>query len=107
TAPAEALRHVELFTMAAFYHRAETLNLGQTFSIGEPWLEGSLCDHMLVSLPYPLGPDLENCCSGDMRLRLYWLLPITARERAFKIRHGQEELEQRFDAVGLEYWDPH
>ena len=106
TAPAPDLRLVELLAMTAWYHRTEGLGLGHTFPIGEPWLPGSACDSMLVSLPYPFGPSLEVCGLPDGQLRSLWLLPITPAERAFKIREGQEALEQRFDARGLEFWDP-
>jgi suppressor of fused protein SUFU len=34
-----------------------------------------------------------------------WLLPITQAERDFKVAHGLEALEQRFDNSALEYWD--
>jgi hypothetical protein len=105
-APARDLRHVELLSMAAWYHGEHTLGLGHTLPIGEPWLEGSACDCLLVSRPYPLGAELEVCCLGKRHLHLYWLLPITAAERAFKVEHSLEALEQRFDDSGLEYWDP-
>jgi len=32
------------------------------------------------------------------------LLPITEAERAFKVAHGVEALEQRFEDARLEYW---
>ena len=89
TVPAEDLRHVELLTMTAYYHHTDGLGLGHTFPIGEPWLSGSACDHMLVSLPYPFGPGLEVCCLGEQNLRLSWLLPITKAEREFKAEHGR------------------
>ena len=62
TVPAEDLRHVELLTMTAYYHYTDGLGLGHTFPIGEPWLSGSACDHMLVRFAYPFGPELEVCC---------------------------------------------
>jgi hypothetical protein len=106
TVPSEDLRHVELLTMTAYYHRTEGLGLGHTFPIGEPWLPDSACDHMLVSLPYPFGPELEVCCLGERHSHLYWVLPITKAERGFKAEHGLEALEQRFDAHAIEFWDP-
>jgi len=107
TAPFEDLRHVELLTMTDYYRCTEALGLGHTFAIGEPWLPDSACDHMLVSLPYPFGPELEVCCLGERRLHLYWVLPITKAEREFKTEHGLEALEQRFDTHAIEFWDPH
>jgi hypothetical protein len=103
-APARDARNVELTTMTAWYHRQERLGLGHTFPIGEPWLPGSSCTSMLVSLPYPFGPDLENCSLPDGDVRVLWLLPITEAERRYKKTAGLEALEQRFDAIALEYW---
>jgi hypothetical protein len=34
------------------------------------------------------------------------LLPITDEERNFKIKNGVDALEERFEDVGLEYWNP-
>jgi hypothetical protein len=60
-----------------------------------------------VSLPYPFGPDLQLCHVGDRHVDFLWLLPITEQERAFKVAHGQEALEARFDEIGLRYWEIH
>ena len=103
TASAED-RAVELLAMTVFYHRGGKLNLGHTVPIGEPWLSGSECNHLLVSLPYPFGPDLQTCHVGDRHVEFLWLLPITEAERNLKVASGLEALESRFDAVGLKYW---
>jgi hypothetical protein len=105
-APERDQRHVELVTMAAWYHGRHGLGTGHTLPIGEPWLPRSSCEFFLVSLPYPFGPNLEVCNVTDWHLHVLWLLPITADEREFKLREGVEALEQRFDACGLEYWLP-
>jgi hypothetical protein len=105
TAPVETPRAVELLAMTVYYHRGGRLGLGHTFPIGEPWLAGSRCDHMLVSLPYPFGPELQQCHVGDRHVDFLWLLPITVDERAFKATHGQEALEARFEERGLLYWE--
>lgn len=107
--PADA--HVELITMTAHYHANSDptfrLGLGHTLPIGRPWLPGSSCDHLLVSLPYPLGPELERCNDGDGHVQVLWLLPITEAEREFKKAQGLEALEQQFDKARIEFWDPH
>jgi hypothetical protein len=105
-APAQDARHIELATMTAWYHLKEKLGLGHTLPIGEPWLPGSLCTSMLVSLPYPFGPELERCELVDGDVRVLWLVPITDAEKQYKNRLGVEALEQQFDAVPLEYWRP-
>jgi hypothetical protein len=102
--------HVELVTMTAHYHASGDtsyrLGVGHTVPVGRPWLPGSNCDHLLVSLPYTFGSDLERCEDAGGHVQILWLLPITAAERAFKIEHGQEALEQRFESAALEYWQP-
>jgi hypothetical protein len=103
-APERDERQVELLTMAAWHHSRERLGLGHTVPIGRPWLPGSTCEHFLVSLPYPFGPDLESCRMRDCTVHVLWLLPITAAERAFKVREGPDALEQLFDEKQLEYW---
>jgi hypothetical protein len=105
-APAQDSRNVELTTMTAWYHQRERLGLGHTFPIGEPWLPGSSCTSMLVSLPYPFGPELEMCELPDGDVRVLWLLPITEAEKRYKNTAGLEALEQRFDEKELEYWRP-
>lgn len=105
-APEQDQRHVELLFMAAWYHGRQGLGTGHTLPIGEPWLPGSACEFFLVSLPYPFGQKLEVCNFPDWHLHVLWLLPITAAEREFKVREGQEALEQRFDASAMEYWIP-
>jgi hypothetical protein len=105
-APNRDQRHVELVTMAAWYHGRRGLGASHTLPIGEPWLPGSSCEYFLVSKPYPFGPDLEVCNFAGWHLHVLWLLPITAGEREYKLREGVEALEQRFDGCGLEYWVP-
>jgi hypothetical protein len=103
--PEQSDRAVELVTMAAWYHAKEGLGLGHTLPIGEPWLPGATCDCLLVSLPYPHGPELERLPLEGGEGQVLWLLPITAAEREYKVTHGIEALEQLFDANELEYWD--
>lgn len=100
-------RHVETLTMLSNYHRFESpLGLGHIVNIGHPWIEGSRCDRLLMSLPYPFGPRLEWLKNGALTIQLLWALPITPEEAAFVKQDGLEELEQRFDAAKLQYWDP-
>ncbi|WP_433008634.1 suppressor of fused domain protein [Kribbella sp. CA-294648] len=103
TAAAED-RAVELLAMTVFYNRGGKLGLAHTLPIGEPWLPGSVCDHLLISLPYPYGPELQTCHVGDRHVEFLWLLPISDAERDFKVASGLEALESRFDEVGLRYW---
>jgi hypothetical protein len=107
-APGQDGRHLLTLGMAAYYHggpSSQRLDHGHTVPIGEPWLEGSRCDHLLVSVPYPFGPQLEWCEWDGGHARLLWMVPITADEREFKATYGLEALEQRFDDAGLRYWE--
>ena len=99
-------RCIELVTMAMWFHRSTPLGIGHTLNIGEPWLAGSPCDHLLVSTPYPFGPDFEICNLHDSHVHCTWLLPITKQERNFKSQHGLEELEVRFDDAAIDFADP-
>lgn len=108
-APAASNRAALVVEMAAFYH-ANTdptyrLGHGHTVPIGESWLGTSNCTHLLVSKPYPLGPTFAVFDEAGVHVHFNWLLPITEAERAFRDAKGLEALEQRFEDVGLEYWE--
>jgi suppressor of fused protein SUFU len=109
-APESSVRAAHLVTMTAWYHAnpdlSHRLGLGDTLPGGEPWLDDSLCDHDLISRPYPFGPEFEVFEDDELHVHFFWILPITAAERAFKIEQGLEALEARFEEVGLEYWRP-
>jgi len=102
----ESPRFVELITMTAHYHSRHNLSVGDTVPLGEPWVPESHCHSYLVSRPYPLGPEFEVCNTADGHIHTFWLLPITDAERNFKIKNGVDALEERFEDVGLEYWNP-
>jgi hypothetical protein len=106
-APTDDARIVELLTMTAYYHRDFHLGLGHTFPIGDGWLYDSACNYLLVSLPYPFGPQLEWCCLQDSgHVRFLWLLPITEAENRFRHECGLETLEQRFQEAKVKFADP-
>lgn len=98
------LRQIQILTMNQVYHRDHNLILGDSYALGEPWVKGSNCTHILISLPYPYGPGFEQCAIGDGHLHIYWLLPITEREHDYKVRNGADALEEVFETKGLEYW---
>jgi hypothetical protein len=108
-APERDHRHALMVAMIAYYHanpdESFRLDVGHTVPLGEPWVPGSSLDHLLVSQPYPYGPEFEMCRWDGGHARILWLLPITESERDFKAEHGLEALEQRFDDAGLRYWD--
>jgi hypothetical protein len=105
--PEAADRHVHLLYMTAFYHLSgETLDVGHTFTLGEPWVVGSSLDCMLVSLPYPFGRSLEVFDHGDHHSHIMWLLPITQAERALAGRAGVEALESLLEERAISFLDP-
>ncbi|MFE0627983.1 suppressor of fused domain protein [Streptomyces sp. NPDC058864] len=110
TAPVPDPLFADLIALTAFYHcgpRPHPLGVGHSLPVGEPWVPGSACDHILVSLPYLHGSDLEVCHLPGGRARLLWLLPVTTSEIVYRREHGTEALEQRFDDAGIRPPDLH
>ena len=98
---------IELLTVCASYHRTGfPLNLHHTVNIGRPWLDASKCDHAFISKPYLDCPELEEYQYDEQEICCYWLIPITEKEREFKIEHGYEKLEQLFEDKQLNYLNP-
>jgi hypothetical protein len=106
--PNEERQHVETLTMLANFHADDRfkLDVGSIVNIGNPWMPGSNCDHLLISLPYPYGSKLEWLELPGACIRFLWALPITAREAAFADLNGYETLEEKFDQVKFSYQDP-
>jgi hypothetical protein len=101
--------HVATVTTAAVAHcgtPAGRLDRGSVVPLGRAWSPGSECDHLLVTLPYPYGPNFEFFRWGRNSTRMLWLLPITAAEAAFVAVEGVEALEARLEAMGLPFADP-
>jgi len=105
--PREEPRMVELLAMVSHFHSAprhQPLDVGSTIAIGEPWLEESTCNHLLLSLPYPFGPRLEWFHMTDAaHARFTWLVPVTEDEAIFAGEHGIEPLEELFEKAQLNY----
>jgi hypothetical protein len=108
-APEVSPIHLETLTMTAYYHAtggSYELDHSHTVPIGRPWLPGSKCSHLLVSLPYPWGPKLEQCDVPGGHSRILWLLPISEEERVFRHAHGLEALEQKLEDAAIDPLDP-
>jgi hypothetical protein len=105
--PFKTLRAVELLAMVVYFHGVQELSLGDIVSVGEPWLPGSTCGHLLVSNPYLLADELWTLPLPGRTVNFRWVIPITATERAYATERGLDALEERFEQAGLEYWDPH
>jgi hypothetical protein len=91
---------VELLTAVAHYHISSShkLDLWHTVNFGRPWQHNSKCSFGLISLPYLDGPLLEDMLNEkEIRVKFYWLIPITESEKGFKQDHGIEALEHLFE----------
>ena len=105
--PKQDEAQVELLTVCASYHRNTLpLDIHNTINIGRPWLPNSKCDHGFISLPYIDGEELELFTFNDQTTHCYWLIPITEKERNFKIDNGCEALEQLFEDKQIDYLNP-
>ena len=99
---------VEVLAAVAQYHVAgRPLGLHHTVNFGTPWLSGgSACTFGFLSRPYLDGAEFEWSHSGVPPIRFLWLIPITEAERDFKVAHGADELERRFEEHSFDYLDP-
>jgi hypothetical protein len=95
--------HVDTLAIAVRRHAARALRLGDVVPLGRPWAPGSGCDHALVTLPYPYGATLERVNAPGFPIRIAWLVPITAKEAAFREQHGQEALERRLQDAAIDF----
>jgi hypothetical protein len=100
--------HVENLAMVANFNADPRyrFDVGKVLAIGRPWMNDSLCDHFLASLPYTLGPKFEWSAYNGGRVRFLWLLPITPTEAAFAKSHGVEALESKFEAARINAVNP-
>lgn len=107
-APFENDTHINTLAMLAYFHADERyrLDIGSVVEIGEPWLNGSRCDHFLISLPYPIGPKFEWLETSYGCVQFLWAVPITKSEAEFKQANGLEALEAKFDEQAIDYLDP-
>lgn len=103
--PIKSPEIVELLTSVAYYHtQSFSLDLNHTINFGKSWQKNSLCKYGFISLPYLDGPPLENYFLSDKTsVHFYWIIPITEKEREYKIELGTEKLDSLFDISELDY----
>ena len=106
--PTEDARHVELLAMVAHLHADARYRLavGSTVDIGRPWIGDAVADHLLVTLPYPYGPDLELCRLDGRTVQFVWLVPITAAEAGLVRRDGLDTFERLLEETGVDVISP-
>jgi hypothetical protein len=104
----EDSRHVELLAMVANLQADDRYRLmvGSTVNIGRPWADGSAADRLLVSLPYPYGPEFEHLDLGDRHIRFLWLVPINKAEADLARTQGLDALEQRLEGSNVDVIAP-
>ena len=98
-------RAVDLLARTANYNRNGRLGMWDTVPVGEPWLPGSSCDHLLLHPPGQFDPNFKICHVGDRLIEYAWLLPITTAERDFRAANGPGALRDKFEEVPPPYWD--
>ncbi len=99
--------YVELLTMVAYYAIEQRLGLGHTIPIGRPLIEGSVCEHVYLSLPYLFGPKFEVIERAPESRQILWVFPITADEKRLLLDSGLDALEERLESRNVEYWSPY
>jgi len=97
--------HSETLAMVGHFNsfEAHRLGVGSTVRLGRPWMEDSLMDHLLVSLPYPYGPNLEWAPSEAGCAQFLWLLPIHKSESDFVRNEGLEAFEEILDRAHVNF----
>ena len=103
--PFQEERHLATIAQVSLVHSMLPAGLspGSTVSLGRGWREGSKLEHLLVTVPYPYGPSVENCETKAGDVKLYWLMPITSKEAAFVAKEGLEALELKFEAARADF----
>ncbi|MGI4762051.1 MAG: suppressor of fused domain protein [Janthinobacterium lividum] len=97
---------IELLTVTASFHRNNaTLGLHHTVNFGQPWQQDSACSFGYISLPYLDGEEIELFYFPNGHLHNLWLLPITEKERDYKIANGWNALEELFESRQFDYLD--
>jgi hypothetical protein len=106
--PTEDPLHVELLAMVTNLHADPRyrLDVNRTINIGRPWVDGSVADYLLVTLPYPFGPALEHLETDDKHIRFLWLVPVTKSEADLVQIKGIEAFEQLLEQSQTDVVDP-
>jgi len=101
--PMADARHADSLADLAMAEFDRKLQPGDSVDLGRGWRAGSNCDHLLITLPYPYGPMMEECATHPVRIRLLWAMPITPEEATYAKAHGREALEDCFEAHNVDF----
>lgn len=95
---------VDLLSSIAYgYRNGDAMEVNDIVDFGRPWHKNSICDHGLVSLPFPDGAKMEVEKIQGKNTFFYWMIPITKREAEYKENWGIYDLNLVFDEPPLDY----
>ena len=63
-------------------------------------------DRLLVSVPYPCGPDFEYLTTSEGEIRFLWLMPIHESEANLARQRGVNALEDLLEDAEVNFLDP-
>lgn len=106
--PVRSKELVVLMSWCAAYHRNRlAIKTNHTINIGQPWLLDSPCDHGLVSRPHLEGEEFEFFHFEGHYVHCHWFIPITARERDYRLKYGPQALEKLFKKKQVDFLNPY
>ena len=107
--PRESIETVEiLYEISHFHRHSHRLGPGHSINLGRGWMDRSRCSWGLVAKPFLDGPHLERFAipESEKATLCLWLIPITRRERDFKVEFGVDALTTVFKEKGVNFLDP-
>lgn len=74
------------------------LGWGHTVPNGEPFAENTQLSGVILELPYTFGEESMTCKlpNGDV-VNFYQMIPLYEEEMNYKVKHGTDELFEKFD----------
>lgn len=107
--PSETPRHIETLAMLAHFNSLpqHRLDFGEVIKIGRPWLEGSGCDWLYMSVPYTVPREFQYCTTPDGGgARFLWAVPVYASEAAYMRSSTAEAFERYLEQSNVDVLDP-
>lgn len=107
--PFETPRHIETLAMLAHFNSLpqHRIDIGEVIKTGRPWLEGSGCDWLYMSVPYTVPREFQYCTTHDGgTVRFLWAVPVYASEAAYIRSSGAEAFERSLEQSAVNVLDP-
>ncbi len=90
-------------------HEYDTwLGPGHTIPNGDPpkpFAPGTNLSGVMMTLPYILDPKDAILRHQGRDVHLLYMMPLTAAEMGYKLSHGSDALNEKIDALGLQFAD--